>query len=132
MSYRVVSAKSAAGFRRAGMAWPREGRRVAVADLDDATWKRLMDEPMLDIRAASADEAAPQADASPGPVPAVVEALVRIIPALAAEDFTRDGQPRRAAMRAAVPEVDPALVTGAARDAAMAILAEGGFTPPAA
>ena len=64
MTHRFIAAvrtreRQRAGLRgiyRAGRFWPDAGTVVASGDLKDADWKRLMDEPLLHIREATAEE----------------------------------------------------------------------------
>lgn len=140
MTYRFIAAVRTAerqrmgltGLHRAGRFWPEAGTVVAVDALDDATWKRLMDEPLLHIRAATAEEvAAAQDEGEDGmPFSEVVDRLMEVIPGLAADDFTEQGPPKLRPLRRAAEELDAALITDAARDEAMRRLVEGGFTPP--
>jgi len=98
-------------------------------------WARLRADPAVKVE--PLDEAAPEEfpeadeavlveDDAPGPV----DELVRVIPTLEPGDFTQDGQPRMRALRAALPDMDDALITDAARDEAMRRLAQSGFRPP--
>lgn len=89
---------------------------VKVEPLDEAA----PDEP------AEAEEIALVEDDAPGPV----DELARVIPGLEPGDFTQDGQPRMRALRTALPDMDDALITDAARDEAMRRLARSGFRPP--
>ncbi len=98
-------------------------------------WARLRADPAVKVEpldeaapedAAEAEEIALVEDEAPGPV----DELVRVIPGLEPGDFTQDGQPRMRALRAALPDMDDALITDAARDEAMRRLAQSGFRPP--
>lgn len=117
------------GLWRAGRFWPDAGTVVAAADLDDATWQRLMAEPRLDIRAATAEEVAAASGADDMAFAEVIDELMRVIPRLAAGDFTQDGQPRLKPLRK-VAGIEDALITNEARDEAMRRLVEGGFKAP--
>lgn len=100
-------------------------------------WARLRADPAVKVE--PLDEAAPDGaaedeaeeialveDEAPDPV----DELVRVIPGLEPGDFTQDGQPRMRALRSALPDMDDALITDAARDEAMRRLAQSGFRPP--
>jgi len=140
MTHRFIAAvrtreRQRAGLRgiyRAGRFWPAAGTVVASGDLGDADWKRLMDEPLLHIREATAEEIeAAAAGASETTTPeTVIDELMRVIPGLGAGDFTEGGLPKLKPLRKAATEADDALITDAARDAAMARLVEGGFKVP--
>lgn len=118
------------GLHRAGRFWPEAGTVVAADALDDATWKRLMDEPLLHIREATAEEVEAATGAGAATPKEVIDALMRVIPHLAAGDFTQDGQPKLKPLRKAATEIEDALITDAARDEAMTRLLVAGFEAP--
>ena len=98
-------------------------------------WARLRSDPAVTVEPIS--ETAPEEADDLGEVELVeddvstpVDELVRVISELAPGDFTQDGQPRMRALRAALPGMDDALITDAARDEAMRLLAQSGFRPP--
>lgn len=98
-------------------------------------WARLRADPAVKVE--PPDEATPEDTPEPEDIELVedepagpVDELVRVIPALEPGDFTQDGQPRMRALRAALPDMDDALITDVARDEAVRRLAQSGFRPP--
>lgn len=135
MAARVSAPGTAGHIWRCGVRLTDAGAVFERGAFTAREWARLRADPAVKVE--PLDEAAPEdavedeeitlvEDEAPGPV----DGLVRVIPGLEPGDFTQDGQPRMRALRAALPEMDDALITDAARDEAMRRLARSGFRPP--
>jgi hypothetical protein len=117
-------------FFRAGRMWIKVGSVVDPEDFTQAGLRAIEQEPNLKVREATeAEIAATQVAAAALSEAEVIDALLAAIPQLDDTDFTAKGLPDMARLRAAV-DVEPKLVTAAARDAAMERLIEGGFKQP--
>lgn len=102
-----ISARSPAGFWRAGRFWPQAGETVDPATLPPGVFERLQAEPNLRIEPAAAG--APEA---PGDLEDRVRAAIAGLPA---EAFGASGAPNLAPLRAALGE-DGRHLTAALRD----------------
>lgn len=131
-----VQASLAAHFYRLGRKWTKEGVVVDAREFVEEQWEVLQTEVNLNVREATKEEIAKRDSggdavltASPMSMAEVVDTLIEAIPALLDAEFTKDGKPRMKALRKAV-EIDAALVTQDASEAAMEKLVAGGFKPP--
>lgn len=123
MSARLVKTSTRESFWRCGRKWTKDGTVVAIDDLTDAEWSRIMAEPMLVI------EEAGEADlAGTGDGEALERAIAEAIHGLAAEDYQKDGKPRIDAIKGRLPEGSK--LNAALRDAVFEKMVAGGFTAP--
>lgn len=126
----TVKSVSALGFFRAGLQFDPAGRTLSTADLSDSARRAIEDEPHLHVRPATKAEITAQAARADTPGQAdLINDLIGVIPALPDGAFGRDG-PKLGALRAALPDADPKLITKEAAQSAFEVLVEGGFTPP--
>jgi len=117
-------------FYRCGTRFTREGEVFEDSAFTDAEWKRIMDDPLLEIEAAGA----PAAKATPE----LIERIAAKIPELPEDAFGKSGAPNLGPLRKAMPD-DAEAIDDAARDAGHALFLErkaekeaGGGTAPAA
>jgi hypothetical protein len=119
-----VRAVPRAGFWRAGRHWTHAGEVVAEADLPPEAWAILEADPRIEVSPLVADAPPPGAEAE-----ASQARLRAAIQALGPEGFTARGLPRLEALREHLPEAGE--LTKEAREAALAVLLETGWAPPA-
>lgn len=119
-----VAAIAASGFFRCGRHFPQAGVVVAIDDLTDLQWRRIMDDPNLKV--APTDEV-PAEDAE-----ARHDMIWGVIQLLKPEDFQKNGKPRVEAINDALGEDAEEPVSAAERDAIWDEMQAGGFNKPGA
>ena len=118
MLVHVSTAGRLARFWRAGLEFTAAGRVLDAAVLPPGDLERIEAEPNLTVRPATAEEARPF----------VLDAVLVMIPQLAARDFGANGAPHLKALRDVTGWGDA--VTKEIADEAMAALTAQGFAPP--
>lgn len=117
-----VAAIAASGFFRCGRHFPQAGVVVAVDDLTDMQWRRIMDDPNLKI---TPTDEVPAEDAE-----ARRDAIWGVIQLLRPEDFQKDGKPKLDAINDALGDAVEGKVAAPERDAIWAEMLGDGFKRP--
>ncbi len=115
-----IAAISATGFYRCGRYFPQGGVVAQASDFTEDELKRLAEEPMLRITAASDD------DAENAEIRA--EKIADAIRTLGSEDFQKDGKPKVEALNVLLGD-ELGKVTATERNTIWGLLIDEGFKP---
>ena len=117
-----VAAIAASGFFRCGRHFPQAGVVVAIDDLTEMQWGRIIDDPNLKV---TPTDDVPAEDAE-----ARHDAIWGAIQLLRPEDFQKDGKPKLDAINDALADDIDGKVAAPERDAIWAEMLGDGFKKP--